>query len=54
MGGPREFAAAMDAFRSGRVRAIVHEVLPLDDLRVAHEHLEAGQQFGKIVLAVDD
>jgi len=52
MGGPREFAAAMDAFRSGRVRPIVHEVLPLDDLRVAHEHLEAGQQFGKIVLEV--
>ena len=54
MGGPTEFAAAMDAFRSGRVRPIVHEVLPLDDLRLAHEHLEAGEQFGKIVLEVND
>lgn len=35
---------------SGRLRPVIDSVMPLDDARRAHERLEAGGQFGKIVL----
>jgi NADPH2:quinone reductase len=35
---------------SGRVRPIVHRVYPFSEVRAAHEALEAGESFGKIVL----
>lgn len=34
----------------GRLRALVHQALPLQAARQAHEILEAGTQFGKVVL----
>jgi NADPH:quinone reductase-like Zn-dependent oxidoreductase len=36
-----------------RLRPIIDEVYPLEQLRAAHERLEAGAQFGKIVLSVE-
>ena len=45
----------------GRLRArsraaargpVVDEVLPLEEIRAAHERLEAGEQLGKIVLSI--
>jgi NADPH:quinone reductase-like Zn-dependent oxidoreductase len=38
-------------FFAGRLRAVVHAVLPLADARRAHEMMEASEHFGKIVLA---
>ena len=35
---------------SGEVRVAVRAVMPLDDTRRAHELLEAGEVFGKLVL----
>ncbi len=35
---------------SGEVRVPVRAVMPLDDARRAHELLEAGEVFGKLVL----
>ena len=37
---------------SGRARPVVDTVFPLAEARAAHERLEAGEQFGKIVLAI--
>ena len=39
-------------FFSGRLRSVVHAVLPLAEARRAHEMMEASQHFGKIVLRV--
>ena len=51
MGSPAEFRAAMDMVFRGVVTPPVHAVLPLTRARRAHELLEAGEVFGKLVLA---
>lgn len=50
MGTAGEFRAAMQAFFDGKLEATISEVRPLEELRAAHETLERGEQFGKIVL----
>lgn len=50
MASNAEFAQMLDAAFSGRLRPVVDTVMPLDQARAAHERLEAGGQFGKIVL----
>jgi NADPH:quinone reductase-like Zn-dependent oxidoreductase len=52
MGSPAEFRDAMGLVFSGVIEAPIHEVRPLDEARQAHEMLEAGGVFGKIVLVV--
>ena len=34
----------------GRLKPVIDRVFPLADIRAAHEYLEAGQMFGKVVL----
>ena len=41
-----QFAAAA----RGRLRAVVHDVLPLADAAEAHRRMDAGEVFGRIVL----
>jgi zinc-binding alcohol dehydrogenase/oxidoreductase len=50
MGTREDFLGAYELVRSGRARVHVDTVLPLSDIRAAHERLEAGEQLGKIVL----
>ena len=45
-----EFEAVMRLVLRGEMRAVVDVVWPLDRAREAHERLERGGQFGKIVL----
>ena len=52
MGTRADFLGAYDLVRSGRARVHVDTVLPLAEIRAAHERLEAGEQLGKIVLAI--
>jgi NADPH:quinone reductase-like Zn-dependent oxidoreductase len=52
MGMRGDFEAAYDLVRSGRARPVVDSVYPPADARAAHERLEAGEQFGKIVLTI--
>jgi NADPH:quinone reductase-like Zn-dependent oxidoreductase len=54
MGTKADFEGAYELVRSGRARPVVDEVLPLAEIRVAHERLEAGEQLGKIVLTIGD
>jgi NADPH:quinone reductase-like Zn-dependent oxidoreductase len=49
MGRTSELLAAAAHFFEGRLRPVVDDVLPLADIRVAHERLEASRHFGKIV-----
>jgi NADPH:quinone reductase-like Zn-dependent oxidoreductase len=52
MGTREDFAAALDLVVTGRVRPIVDKVFPLAEIREAHEYLESGDQFGKVVLTI--
>lgn len=50
MASRAEFAAMLRAAFRGELRPVIDTVLPLSRIREAHERLEAGDQFGKIVL----
>jgi zinc-binding alcohol dehydrogenase/oxidoreductase len=52
MGTGEDFAGAFELVTSGRARPVVDTVLPLEEIRAAHERLEAGEQLGKIVLTI--
>jgi NADPH:quinone reductase-like Zn-dependent oxidoreductase len=52
MGSKAELLDAATLYFSGKLRPVVHAVLPLADARRAHEMMEASEHFGKIVLRV--
>jgi NADPH:quinone reductase-like Zn-dependent oxidoreductase len=52
MGTAVDFAGAYELVTSGRAVPVVDSVLPLEEIRAAHERLEAGEQLGKIVLTI--
>jgi NADPH:quinone reductase-like Zn-dependent oxidoreductase len=52
MGTRDDFEGAYALVAEGRARPVVDEVVPLEEIRAAHERLEAGEQLGKIVLAI--
>jgi NADPH:quinone reductase-like Zn-dependent oxidoreductase len=52
MGMPSDFEAAYDLIRAGRARVHVDSVFPLADAASAHERLESGAQFGKVILRI--
>jgi NADPH2:quinone reductase len=53
MGMPDDFEGAYDLIRAGRIHVHVDSVFPLEESAAAHQRLESGQQFGKVVLAID-
>ena len=52
MGSKADLLDAAALFFAGRLRSVVHAVLPLAEARRAHEIMEASEHFGKIVLRV--
>ena len=50
MGSPAEYREVMRLVFAGRLKPVIHEVLPLAETRRAHEILESGQTFGKLVI----
>jgi zinc-binding alcohol dehydrogenase/oxidoreductase len=54
MGTRDDFRGAYDLVATGRARPIVDRVFPLAEAAAAHEHLESGRQFGKVILAIGD
>jgi NADPH:quinone reductase-like Zn-dependent oxidoreductase len=52
MGMPADFEGAYELIRSGRARIHVDSTFPLAEAAEAHERLELGAQFGKIVLTI--
>jgi NADPH:quinone reductase-like Zn-dependent oxidoreductase len=53
MGTKSELYTVMKLIAAGRLRPIVDRVFPLAEARAAHEYLESGGQFGKVVLKVE-
>jgi NADPH:quinone reductase-like Zn-dependent oxidoreductase len=52
MGTRDDFEGVYDLVANGRVKPIVDRVFPLAEVAAAHEYLEEGRQFGKVVLAI--
>jgi NADPH:quinone reductase-like Zn-dependent oxidoreductase len=52
MGTKTDFEGAYELVKSGRARPVIDSVYPLAEARAAHERMESGEQFGKIVLAI--
>ena len=52
MGTREDFLGAYELVRQGRIRVHVDRVFPLAEVSAAHARLEAGEQLGKIVLAI--
>lgn len=52
MGSRADFEAAFELVKSGQARPVIDTVLPLSEIRAAHERLEGGEQLGKIVLTI--
>jgi len=53
MGSREDWRRLMNAVNAHRLRPVVDSVLPLAEGRAAYERIQRGDQFGKIVLAVD-
>lgn len=47
-------AALFAAADNGELKAVVHEVLPLDQAIQAHQKIEAGEVFGRIALTLEE
>jgi NADPH:quinone reductase-like Zn-dependent oxidoreductase len=52
MGRRHELSDALPHFFDGRLAPVIDTVMPLAEAAAAHRRLEAGEQFGKIVLEV--
>jgi NADPH:quinone reductase-like Zn-dependent oxidoreductase len=54
MGAKEDFEAAFELVKRGRAKPIVDSVFPLAETAAAHERLESGEQFGKVVLRIPE
>jgi NADPH:quinone reductase-like Zn-dependent oxidoreductase len=52
MGTKDDFEGAYELVKSGRAKPIVDSVFPLPEARAAHERMESGEHFGKVVLRI--
>ena len=50
MGTMGDFHEVMKHIFSGKLKPVVDKTFPLRDARAAHERLEKGEQFGKVIL----
>jgi NADPH:quinone reductase-like Zn-dependent oxidoreductase len=52
MGTRADFVGVYDLVARGTARPVVDKVFPLSEAAAAHEHLESGKQFGKVVFEI--
>jgi zinc-binding alcohol dehydrogenase/oxidoreductase len=52
MGSPRDFAGLLEAAERGNWRPVIDSVRPLAEATAAHERMESGEHFGKLVLGI--
>jgi len=51
MGSHQDFRDVLNLLWAGKIKPVVHKVLPLSEGLQAYKMMQAGEQFGKIVLA---
>jgi NADPH:quinone reductase-like Zn-dependent oxidoreductase len=54
MGTKRDFEGAYELVKSGKAKPVIDSVFPLAEASAAHERMESGEQFGKIVLRIPE
>ncbi len=54
LGNQEEFRITLQLAGQGKLEPVVHQVFPLSDIQAAHQLLEAGEQFGKVVLKINE
>jgi NADPH:quinone reductase-like Zn-dependent oxidoreductase len=54
MGTKTDFEGAFELVKSGKAQPVVDSVFPLAEAQAAHERMESGEQFGKIVLSIPE
>jgi zinc-binding alcohol dehydrogenase/oxidoreductase len=54
MGTREDFRGVYELVTTGRVSPVVDRVFPLAEAATAHEYLENGRQFGKVVLQISE
>jgi NADPH:quinone reductase-like Zn-dependent oxidoreductase len=54
MGTKADFEGVYELVASGRAKPVVDSVFPLAEARAAHERMESGEQFGKIILSIPE
>jgi NADPH:quinone reductase-like Zn-dependent oxidoreductase len=54
LGSREEFRQVVNFFCNTSIRPIIDQVFPLKEAAAAHERLERGEQFGKVVLKITD
>lgn len=52
LGSPRDFQRFLEIVAEASWRPVIDSVLPLAEAAAAHERMEAGEHFGKLVLGV--
>jgi NADPH2:quinone reductase len=52
MGTKNDLRTVMKLVAAGRLKPVVDRVFPLAGAAAAHNYLESGAQFGKVVLTV--
>ena len=52
MGSARDFGGLLRLVNGGRWRPVIDSVRPLEEAAAAHERMQAGEHFGKLVLTV--
>jgi NADPH:quinone reductase-like Zn-dependent oxidoreductase len=53
MGSKSAFEGAMELLKDEKIKPIINRKFPIDEIRNAHEYLESGAQFGKVVLSYE-
>ena len=54
LGSREEFRQVVNFFCNTNLRPIIDQVFPLREAAAAHERLERGEQFGKVILKIAD
>ncbi|HVN82353.1 MAG TPA: zinc-binding dehydrogenase, partial [Terriglobia bacterium] len=53
MGTAEEFRQVLRLFEDTRTHPVLDRIFPLEEASAAHQRMERGEQFGKIVLRID-
>ena len=51
MGSHQDFRDVLNLLWAGKIKPVIHQVMPLSEGREAYKMMQEGKQFGKIVLA---